>query len=49
MCLCWGGVGCMCTCKCLQHSEDGIGYPGAGLTGACELCNMGTGEWTQVL
>lgn len=49
MCLCGGGVECMCTFKCLQHSEDGVGYPGVGLTGSCEFYNMGTGKGTHVL
>lgn len=34
----------MCTCKCLSRSEDGVGCPGAGVKGSCELCNMELGN-----
>lgn len=33
--------------RCLMISEGGIRYPGAGVTGACELPYLRAGDWTQ--
>lgn len=32
-----------------KRSEEGIGFPGAGITGICELFTIGSGNQTWVL
>lgn len=36
----WGGV-CAFKCMCPQRPEEGIGSPGAGVEGVCELLSVG--------
>lgn len=33
---------CMCECRCLQSSEEGIRTPGTGVTGGCEPPDVDT-------
>lgn len=35
--------------ECHWGLEESVGFPGAGVTGCCELPNMGGGDWNQVL
>ena len=36
-------------CTCLRKPEKGTGFPGAGITGGCELSGMGAGKKTYPL
>lgn len=47
MCLC--NRACVCACLCPQRLEEGVRCPGAGVTGSCELPNMGTRNQTWML
>lgn len=35
-------------CRCPEKAEEGIGYPGSGAPGSCELPVVGAGNWSQV-
>lgn len=37
----------MCVC-CLQRSEEGVGSPGTGVMGDCELQSMGDCGWWEL-
>jgi hypothetical protein len=44
---------CMCehmhVCACVWEAEEDVGCPGAGVTGECELLNVGAGNGPLVL
>lgn len=33
-------------CLCMWRPEEGVRFPGAGVTGSCELPDLGTGDQT---
>jgi len=39
----------VCKCRYLQKPEQNIRFSGAGITGNCDLLNMGSGNQTQAL
>lgn len=39
---------CIYVCRYLQRLEEGIGSPGAQITGACEPTNVGAENQTHV-
>ena len=43
------GVECACVYRTPWSPEGGARYPGASISGGCELSDMSTGNWTQVL
>lgn len=45
-CMCEGM--CMCKYKCLWGPEEGIGSPGAVVTGSCGVLNVDAQNRTQV-
>ena len=40
---------CVCVCACLLTPEEGLRSLGAGVTGNCELSEMGAGNQSPVL
>lgn len=45
---CRGGA-CADKCKCLQRSDESVGFPEALVTGDCEPTNVGSEDQTLVL
>lgn len=39
----------VCLCRCLGESEEGPGYPGAGVISYCEPPDVGAGSGTWVI
>lgn len=37
---------CVCVCRCPHRLEEGMESSGAGVTGSCELLNVGAGNRT---